>query len=56
MSDVGRFVNAQAPVWEQVRAELAEGRKVSHWVWWVGMADRAAILEDSDERRCVRVW
>lgn len=30
-----RFVAAQAPVWEQVRQELAEGRKRTHWIWFV---------------------
>lgn len=30
-----RFVDAQAPVFEQVRAELRAGRKRSHWMWFV---------------------
>jgi uncharacterized protein (DUF1810 family) len=30
-----RFVDAQAPVIDQVRAELAQGRKRSHWMWFV---------------------
>ncbi|HEX4505837.1 MAG TPA: DUF1810 domain-containing protein [Alphaproteobacteria bacterium] len=30
-----RFVTAQAPVIAQVRAELAQGRKRSHWMWFV---------------------
>jgi len=33
--DLERFVAAQAPVWAQVRAELAGGRKRSHWMWFV---------------------
>ena len=33
--DLARFVAAQAPVWPQVRAELAGGRKRSHWMWFV---------------------
>jgi uncharacterized protein (DUF1810 family) len=33
--DLARFVEAQAPVWEQVRAELASGRKRTHWMWFV---------------------
>jgi uncharacterized protein (DUF1810 family) len=33
--DLARFVAAQAPVWVQVRAELAGGRKRSHWMWFV---------------------
>ena len=30
-----RFVRAQAPVIEHVRAELRAGRKASHWMWFV---------------------
>jgi uncharacterized protein (DUF1810 family) len=30
-----RFVEAQAPVYEQVRQELKVGRKQSHWIWFI---------------------
>ncbi len=30
-----RFVDAQAAVWEDVRAELQAGRKHTHWMWFV---------------------
>ena len=30
-----RFVDAQAPIYAQVTAELARGRKQSHWMWFV---------------------
>lgn len=30
-----RFVQAQAPVLAQVRLELREGRKRTHWMWFV---------------------
>ncbi len=30
-----RFVLAQHPVYQQVCAELAAGRKTSHWMWFV---------------------
>jgi uncharacterized protein (DUF1810 family) len=33
--DLERFVVAQAPVWTEVRAELASGHKRSHWMWFV---------------------
>jgi len=33
--DLDRFVQAQAPVLSQVRLELSEGRKRSHWMWFV---------------------
>jgi uncharacterized protein (DUF1810 family) len=48
-----RFVKAQEPVFAQVRAELREGQKASHWMWFVfpqlkglghsGMAERFGI-------------
>lgn len=30
-----RFVEAQAPVFRQVIAELQKGRKMSHWMWFI---------------------
>jgi len=30
-----RFVDAQAPVYTQVKSELARGAKASHWMWFV---------------------
>lgn len=33
--DLERFVVAQAPVYERVRAELASGSKASHWMWFI---------------------
>jgi uncharacterized protein (DUF1810 family) len=33
--DLQRFVDAQAPVIERARSELAGGRKASHWMWFV---------------------
>lgn len=30
-----RFVDAQAPVYDEVRRELRAGRKESHWMWFV---------------------
>jgi uncharacterized protein (DUF1810 family) len=33
--DLDRFVSAQAPVWDAVRAELRAGAKRSHWMWFV---------------------
>jgi len=30
-----RFVDAQDPVYERVCAELRNGRKTSHWMWFV---------------------
>ncbi|MCS3725725.1 DUF1810 domain-containing protein [Bradyrhizobium betae] len=33
--DLERFVQAQNPVYRDVRGELARGRKQSHWMWFV---------------------
>jgi len=33
--DLNRFVRAQAPVYAQALAELRDGRKQSHWMWFV---------------------
>ncbi len=33
--DLQRFVAAQSRVWDDVCAELREGRKQTHWMWFV---------------------
>lgn len=33
--DLQRFVDAQAPVYQRVTAELRQGQKQSHWMWFV---------------------
>jgi uncharacterized protein (DUF1810 family) len=33
--DLDRFVQAQDPVWNSVRAELRAGAKRTHWMWFV---------------------
>ena len=33
--DLQRFVDAQNPVYDKVRAELRDGSKRSHWMWFV---------------------
>lgn len=33
--DLQRFVDAQAPVYDTVVGELRDGRKRSHWMWFV---------------------
>ena len=58
--DLERFVQAQDPVLAQVRRELGEGRKRSHWMWFVfpqlrglghsAMARRYGIASLADAR------
>jgi uncharacterized protein (DUF1810 family) len=33
--NLARFVDAQAPVYARVLAELRNGRKESHWIWFI---------------------
>jgi len=33
--DLARFVTAQQPIYSQALAELAAGRKRSHWMWFI---------------------
>jgi uncharacterized protein (DUF1810 family) len=33
--ELQRFVDAQAPVYQRVLAELRQGRKQSHWMWFI---------------------
>jgi len=33
--DLKRFVSAQNPVFRAIQGELAEGRKQTHWMWFV---------------------
>ena len=58
--DLQRFVDAQAAVYERVRAELKNGRKQSHWMWFIfpqiaglghsAMAQRYAISSLDDAK------
>ncbi|MBI5277227.1 MAG: DUF1810 domain-containing protein [Burkholderiales bacterium] len=58
--NLDRFVTAQEPVLEAVRAELAAGRKRTHWMWFVfpqlaglgtsAMAQRYAIASLDEAR------
>ena len=32
---LARFVEAQEPVYESVRKELHQGKKTSHWMWFI---------------------
>ena len=58
--DLQRFVDAQAAVYERVGAELKNGRKQSHWMWFIfpqiaglghsAMAQRYAISSLDDAK------
>ncbi len=58
--DLDRFVAAQAQVYESVLAELRDGRKRSHWMWFIfpqvaglGLSEisRRFAIESLDEAR-----
>lgn len=56
--DLQRFVDAQAPVYARVLAELRRGEKTSHWMWFIfpqlkglghsGMAQRYGIASKAE--------
>ena len=58
--ELQRFVDAQAPVMDAVRRELRDGRKRSHWMWFVfpqlvglghsAMAHRYAVASLAEAR------
>ena len=60
-ADLIHFVNAQATVYRQVVEELTDGRKRSHWMWFIfpqlsglghsAMAQRYAIRDIDQARR-----
>lgn len=62
--DLQRFRAAQSPVIDRVRAELAAGRKASHWMWFVfpqiaglgfsEMAQRYAIGDEAEAAAYLR--
>jgi uncharacterized protein (DUF1810 family) len=33
--DLQRFIDAQAPIYARVVAELSRGQKQSHWMWFI---------------------
>ena len=60
-ADLVRFLDAQSDVHDKVAKELAEGRKQTHWMWFVfpqlaglghsSMAQRYAIRDLDQARR-----
>jgi len=59
--DLLRFVNAQAQVYSRVIEELTDGRKRTHWIWFIfpqlaglghsATAQRSAIRDLEQARR-----
>ena len=33
--NLNRFISAQDPVYDQVRSELRQGFKMTHWIWFI---------------------
>lgn len=48
--NLGRFVQAQDPVYADVLAELGRGRKSSHWIWFI-FPQLAGLGQSSLSRR-----
>ena len=51
--DLDRFVRAQDPVMGEVRRELADGRKRSHWMWFVFPQLRGLGRSATAQRYCI---
>jgi uncharacterized protein (DUF1810 family) len=58
--DLQRFVDAQNPVYEEVCAELGNGRKRGHWIWFIfpqlrglGSSDRATAFGIASRQEAV---
>lgn len=61
---LSRFVDAQENVYRQVLAELEQGRKRTHWIWFIfpqisglghsGMAEKYAIKSRDEARAYLR--
>lgn len=63
MGDLRRFVEAQAPLYERVLAELTSGKKQSHWMWFVlpqlkalGRSSMAQFYGLHDRIEAVSYW
>jgi uncharacterized protein (DUF1810 family) len=60
MSNLSRFLDAQAPVYENALDELRRGHKETHWMWFIfpqiaglghsAMAQRYAIRDSAEAR------
>lgn len=50
MESLERFIAAQQPVFRQVRAELRDGVKQSHWMWFI-FPQIAGLGESEKSRR-----
>lgn len=48
--DLSRFVEAQASVYARVLDELKEGRKTSHWIWFI-FPQLAALGQSATAKR-----
>jgi uncharacterized protein (DUF1810 family) len=62
-SDLIRFLDAQAPIYPRVVNELTEGRKRTHWMWFIfpqiaglgqsAVAQHFAMHDVDQARRCL---
>lgn len=61
--DLSRFLHAQEPVFEQVRLELLEGTKRTHWMWFIfpqlrglGRSDTARHYGLASQAEALAYW
>jgi uncharacterized protein (DUF1810 family) len=51
-----RFIDAQESVYAQVRAELRQGRKTSHWMWFIFPQIRGLGSSETAEYFAIAGW
>ncbi len=54
MSDLARFVDAQAPVFAEALAEIRVGRKRTHWMWFIFPQVAGLGLSATSKRFAIR--
>lgn len=52
--DLTRFVDAQASIYNQVIAELRDGQKRSHWIWYIFPQLHGLGTSDMSQRFAIR--
>jgi uncharacterized protein (DUF1810 family) len=52
--DLTRFVDAQASIYDQAIAELRDGRKQSHWIWYIFPQIDGLGRSDMSQRFAIR--
>ena len=52
--DLGRFLRAQEDVYEQALAEIKDGRKRSHWMWYIFPQIDGLAVSSTSQRYAIK--